>query len=113
MRYRAAHAALLALRGPGPWEDRLQELKQEDIHGMNERALNEEEKEENRKAWWMVGLPEDADGGDLDEYGDPVEWTVPFNLETREGRCNLSWLWYSGALKDGDVTADGSLHEGK
>ncbi|KAJ7807698.1 hypothetical protein B0H14DRAFT_3091221 [Mycena olivaceomarginata] len=110
-RYRAARAALLAWRGPGPWEDRLQELKQEDIHGMNERALNEEEKEENRKVRRMAGLPQDADGGDLDEYSDPVERTVLFNLETGEGRRNLSWLWYSGSSKDGDVGADGSLHE--
>ncbi|KAJ7787847.1 hypothetical protein B0H14DRAFT_3505058 [Mycena olivaceomarginata] len=46
---------------------------------MNERALNDEEKEDNRKA--------------------------------REGRRNLSWIWYSGGIRDSDVKADGSLHE--
>ncbi|KAJ7846077.1 hypothetical protein B0H14DRAFT_2584366 [Mycena olivaceomarginata] len=79
VRYRAARAALLALRGPGPWEQVLQDLKPTDIRGMNERTLNDEEKEDNRKA--------------------------------REGRRNLSWIWYSGGIRDSDVKADGSLHE--
>ncbi|KAF8191955.1 hypothetical protein K438DRAFT_1590633 [Mycena galopus ATCC 62051] len=112
MRYRAARTALLALRGPGAWENELQELKKEDIRGMNERALNDEEKEENRKARLLAGLSEGADGQDLDEYGEPVELTVLFNLETGEGRRQLSWIWYAGSIRDSDVAADGSLHAG-
>ncbi|KAF8181397.1 hypothetical protein K438DRAFT_1538774, partial [Mycena galopus ATCC 62051] len=49
-RYGAARDALLALRGPGPWENVLQVLRQEDVRGMNERTLNDEEKEDERKA---------------------------------------------------------------
>ncbi|KAF8122930.1 hypothetical protein K438DRAFT_1651868, partial [Mycena galopus ATCC 62051] len=96
-RYRAARAALFALRGAGSWESVLQELKQEDVRGMNERALNDEEKEENRKARLLAGLPETADGGDIDEYGD--------------GRRSLSWIWYSAAAGGPDVKEDGTLHE--
>jgi hypothetical protein len=79
---------------------------------MNERALNDEEKEENRKARLMAGLSVDADGDDVDAYGEPVEPTVLFNLETGEGRRKLSWIWYTGSIKDSDVVADGLLHEG-
>ncbi|KAF7377213.1 CxC2 domain-containing protein [Mycena sanguinolenta] len=110
-RYRAARAALLALRGPGHWENVYQELQKEDIRGMNERLLNEEEKEENRKARVLAGLPADADGADIDEYGEPVELTVLFNLETGEGRRRLSWIWYTGMITDSDTAKDGSLHE--
>ncbi|KAF7351521.1 hypothetical protein MSAN_01584500 [Mycena sanguinolenta] len=111
-RYRAARAALLALRGHGEWENVLQDLKQEDIRGMNEHLLNEEEKEENRKARLLAGLPADVDGTDIDKYGEPVEPTALFNLETGEGRRKLSWIWYTGAIKDSDLAQDGSLHEG-
>jgi hypothetical protein len=112
VRYRAARGALFSLRGPGSWENKLQVLKQEDIRGMNERALNDEEKEENRKARLLAGLSEEADGHDIDAYGDPVEPTVLFNLETGEGRRTLSWIWYTGSIKDSDIGMDGSLHEG-
>ncbi|KAJ7191675.1 hypothetical protein B0H12DRAFT_1039767, partial [Mycena haematopus] len=108
-RYRAARAALLALRGPGTWDGVFQELRPHDIRGMNERLLNDEEKEEDRKARVRAGLPPEADGGDIDEYGEPVEATTLFNLETGEGRRLLSWIWYTGVIKEAD---DGSLHEG-
>ncbi|KAJ7821558.1 hypothetical protein B0H14DRAFT_3471465 [Mycena olivaceomarginata] len=109
--YRAARTALVALRGRGPWEEELRELKQEDIRGMSERALNDEEKEEHRKARLLAGLPAEADGGDVDEYGEPAELTVLFGLETGEGRQTLSWLWYTGNNKESDVTKDGFLHD--
>ncbi|KAF8211792.1 hypothetical protein K438DRAFT_1539880, partial [Mycena galopus ATCC 62051] len=35
--YQVARAVLLALRGPGDWEQGLQVLQKEDIRGMNER----------------------------------------------------------------------------
>jgi hypothetical protein len=60
----------------------------------------------------VAGLSADADGDDIDEYSKPVEPTVLFNLETGEGRRTLSWIWYTGSIKDSDVAADGSLHEG-
>ncbi|KAJ7829164.1 hypothetical protein B0H14DRAFT_3465840 [Mycena olivaceomarginata] len=64
VRYRAA---LLALRGPGPWEQVLQDLKPTNVHGMNERALNDEEKEENCKARLLAGLPENSTGEEINE----------------------------------------------
>ncbi|KAF8169581.1 hypothetical protein K438DRAFT_1774163 [Mycena galopus ATCC 62051] len=73
--------------------------------------LNNEEKEENHKARLLAGLPETADGGDIDEYGDVVEPTVLFNLEVGEGRRSLSWIWYSAATGGPDVKEDGTLHE--
>jgi hypothetical protein len=107
-RYQTARAALLSLRGPGDWEEILQVLQQKDIRGMNERTLNEEEKEEERKAKVLAGL--DPDGDEVDEFGEVVEATVPFNLETGEGSQSLSWIWYTGAARD--VGENGELHDG-
>ncbi|KAF8210750.1 hypothetical protein K438DRAFT_1958972 [Mycena galopus ATCC 62051] len=85
---------------------------QEEVRGINERALNAEEKEENRKARLLAGLPEEADGNDVDQYGDAVEPTTLFYLETGEGHRSLSWIWYTASTrKSADVTADSSLHE--
>ncbi|KAJ7439837.1 hypothetical protein FB451DRAFT_1344179 [Mycena latifolia] len=99
--YRMARVVLLALRGPGDWELVFQELRQHNIQGMNERALNEEEKEDDRRACVLAGLPEIED--ETDEFGDPVEPTVLFNLETGEGRRVLSWIWYTAATGDWDI----------
>jgi hypothetical protein len=46
-RYRYACAALLVLKGHGPWEERLQVLRDDDVHALNERALTAEEKAQN------------------------------------------------------------------
>ncbi|KAJ7800943.1 hypothetical protein B0H14DRAFT_2386836, partial [Mycena olivaceomarginata] len=105
-RYRSAREALLSLRGPGAWEEVLQVLQQADIRGMNERTLNDEEKEEERKARILAGLPPDED--EVDEFGEVVEPTVLFNLETGEGKRSLSWIWYTGAASD--PTSNGELH---
>ncbi|KAJ6447332.1 hypothetical protein C8R47DRAFT_999818, partial [Mycena vitilis] len=110
-RYRAARAGLFALKGPGDWEQIFQVLRKEDIRGMNERAMNDAEKEDNRKARLLAGLPADGDDTDLDEYGEPADLTVLFNLETGEGRWLLSWIWYSATTR-ADATEDGKLHEG-
>ncbi|KAJ7738811.1 hypothetical protein B0H16DRAFT_1465657 [Mycena metata] len=107
-RYRAAWAGLLALRGPGKWQTALQELRPEDVRGINERAMNDEEKEDNRKARLLAGLTGDG-SGDVDEYGESIPLTVLFNLETGEGTRQSSWLWYS-AMGVGEVDADGKLH---
>ncbi|KAF7362033.1 CxC2 domain-containing protein [Mycena venus] len=106
-RYRAAREALVGLQGDGPWQDVLKELRQQDVRGMNERTLNDEEKEEERKARILAGLPPDED--EVDEFGDVVEPTVLFNLETGEGTCTLSWIWYTGAAVD--AMNDRKLHD--
>ncbi|KAJ7895849.1 hypothetical protein B0H13DRAFT_1885371 [Mycena leptocephala] len=107
-RYQVARAALLALRGPGEWERVLQVLRKEDARGMNERVMNEEEKEENRKARVLAGLPADGQDDELDEYREPVDLTVLLNLETGEGKRLLSWIWYTQTA--GNQNTDGSLH---
>ncbi|KAJ7191702.1 hypothetical protein GGX14DRAFT_537830 [Mycena pura] len=108
-RYNAARAALLSLRGPGKWEETLRVLQQSDIRGINERTLNDEEREEERKARLLAGLS--PEGVDEDEFGDPVEPTVLFNLETGEGRRRLSWIWYTEMGGASDVADDGKLHD--
>jgi hypothetical protein len=109
-RYQAAREGLLALRGPGAWETVLQVLRKEDIRGMNERMMNDEEKADNRKARKLAGLPGDR-SDDVDEYGESVELTVLFNLETGEGQRALSWIWYT-AMSSEEVGEDGKLHSG-
>jgi hypothetical protein len=104
-RYRVARAALLGLRGAGDWERVLQVLRKEDIRGMNE-----EEKEDNRKARVLAGF--DGQEEEVDEYGEPADLTVLFNLETGEGKRVLSWIWYTAVNADADRAADGSLHPG-
>lgn len=111
-RYRVARAALVSLRGPGEWTSELRELRKEDVRGMNERLMNDEEKEENRKARVAAGITGDAED-DIDEYGEPVDITVLFNLETGEGKRLLSWIWHTGLSGGNDITEDGKLHPGE
>ncbi|KAF7375072.1 CxC2 domain-containing protein [Mycena sanguinolenta] len=92
MRYCTARAALLRLRGPGDWEQTLRVLENADIRGMNER------------------LTEDANAEELDKYGDPINLTVLFNLETGEGHQQLFWIWYT-APGVRDTGKEGKLHE--
>ncbi|KAJ7761170.1 hypothetical protein DFH07DRAFT_957248 [Mycena maculata] len=91
--------------------DELRELIKEDIRGMNEHSLNADEKEENRKACERAGLPVNGDEANVDEYGEPVDQTVFFNLETGEGRRRMSWIWFTGKIDGTDVGPDGRLHE--
>jgi hypothetical protein len=111
-RYHTVRATLLQLRGPGDWETRLKVLEKSDVRGMNERAMNEEEKEDNRKARLLAGLGKDGNTYELDDYGEPIELTVLFNLETGEGQRQLSWIWYT-APSARDKGADWKLHDGR
>ncbi|THU99435.1 hypothetical protein K435DRAFT_794947 [Dendrothele bispora CBS 962.96] len=94
IRYRLARAALSRLWGPGDWEKDLKELKDEDVRGINERALNKEETAERR-----VRIERLKSSGVFDE--DSEEYLIEEGIVSRvrgESRRTLSWIWYD--IKD-------------
>jgi hypothetical protein len=94
LQYNTARDALLQLRGPGVWEKTLQKLGAEDIQGLSEKALIEEEKEETRRTCTMAGMKEFqmAEEGMFDDV--PAATFNP-HLAVGEGHRTLSWIWYS------------------
>ena len=90
--YNTARAAVLALRGPGDWEKTLAVLKPEDVRGISEHALTEEDKEDHLRTRRMAGLTDDQDLGRL--LNSPVARINP-RQQLTEGRRTLSWIWYS------------------
>lgn len=63
-KYRRARAALLALRGPGDWEDGLRVLDQSDVRALNERELSAQEKDDIRAIRRQVGIEVEEDDVD-------------------------------------------------
>ena len=90
--YNIARAAILALRGPGDWEKVLAQLRPEDVRGISERALTEEDKEEHQRTRQMAGCTDDRDLDHL--LSTPVVRFDP-RRSLGEGRRTLSWIWYS------------------
>lgn len=86
LRYNRARGALLVLRGHGDWEKVLQVLLATDVRGLNERSLNELEKEDERQIRVKAGLPED----DIDDIR-----VVAKPVEVGEGFRKPSWLWFA------------------
>ena len=110
-RYRMARAALLSLRGPGKWEDTLQELRPNDVRGISEKALADEEQEETRKAHRMAGL-DDEHIAEEDFVNVPITTFNP-HLAIGEGYRTLSWVWYltmGKELGDGKSTIACASH---
>jgi hypothetical protein len=96
LQYHRARDALLQLRGPGIWENTLQRLGVEDIRGLSEKALIEEEKEETRRTRTMAGMKEyemSEDG--MIDIDDVPSTTFNPHLAVGEGYRTLSWIWYS------------------
>lgn len=94
LQYNTARGALLQLRGPGIWEKMLQKLAPEDVRGLSEKALVEEEKEETRRTRTMAGMEEyhATEEGTIDNV--PAGTFNP-HLAIGEGYRTLSWIWYS------------------
>lgn len=103
--YQHARASFLSLRGPGSWEDSLRELKDEDVRGINERALSAQEVMERKAA-------REAAGSEDDELT-----AKPMSEGCQPGERNrqpISWIWYtfSTGRKDGEDEESPEMHEG-
>jgi hypothetical protein len=95
IRYRCARAAVLQLLGPGAWEDLLKELKDEDVRGINERALNKvEQKEREARMERLRGKNEEDE-----EY--LVEEGIVARVQGESKRV-LSWIWYNTQVSEND-----------
>ena len=73
-------------------------LQPEDIQGINERSMTNEEKEEYKTTRRMAGL---TDKEVIDKL-ENAPASIPFSpiLALGEGRRTLSWLWYSVSDKE-------------
>lgn len=103
--YQHARASFLLLHGPGSWEESLRELKDEDVRGINERAMSAQEVLERKAAREAAGLEDD-------------ELTAePMNEGCQPGERNrppISWIWYtfSTGRKEGEDEEGPEMHEG-
>lgn len=81
-RYRRSRKALFALRGNGPWESFLKELNDNDVRGLNERLMTENERaQREHRIRTGTQVDHDALGG------------VPLTGTLGEGKRTLSWIW--------------------
>jgi histone H3/H4 len=105
-RYRLARSGLVQLRGKGDWEKKLQELRPEDIRGLSEKALVNEEKEQRKTIDEMAGIT--SAYPIVDEILNQRLPPTLFNphLAVGEGNRTLSWIWYSTSNDEilGDTT---------
>ena len=100
LQYNVARAALLSLRGPGPWEKTLKVLKMTDIHGLGEHVIVGEEREIEDRTRKMAGLDSAEGSVAMEAAYSALLLPLPstdFNpqLATGEGTRTLSWIWYS------------------
>ena len=94
-----ARNAILTLRGPGIWENTLQVLHPNDIRGLSEKALANEEQQENRQTRVMAGLSSDLAVGQNDNFDALPETSFDPKLAVGEGHRTLSWIWYTTTSK--------------
>lgn len=86
VRYRQSRAALVALRGPGIWEDELRELRDEDVRTLNDRERTQTEKEQ--REYRIRNGTQNA--GDAQEG-------VPLAGLLGDGTRTLSWIWMTAS----------------
>ena len=107
--YQVARSGLVHLRGKGSWEEKLRELRPEDIRGLSEKALVSEEREQRKRTHEMAGISIDsASAVDENVLNQELPRTL-FNplLAVGEGHRTLSWIWYSTSNDEigGDPTS--------
>jgi hypothetical protein len=100
--YKRARSAYLSLVGSGRWEQALQELKTEDIRGVSESLVREDEAETLKRTRLMAGLPETREEGETLENLPAI---VPVDLlALGEGKRMLSWIWFT--VSDEEMSDD-------
>lgn len=87
LQYCRARKALLELRGNGDWENALKILHHSDVRALNERQLNEQEKEDIRRV-------RERGGGNVDSIDE--ERVIVTAAAVGEGQRRPSWIWFSG-----------------
>ncbi|KJA18008.1 hypothetical protein HYPSUDRAFT_115767, partial [Hypholoma sublateritium FD-334 SS-4] len=116
-KYRAARRAKLRLEGPGAWEGVYQELRNEDVRGF---ASGIKKAKRLRKGIWEDGHAphEEEPAGILEEEtesdpdlndsteGGPVRSKRKRKKGTGETRKELSWIWRTLPLSDGNENDD-------
>jgi hypothetical protein len=103
--YRVARAAYFALVGPGTWENSLKILKDEDIRGVSDRVLREDEAETHKRTRLMAGLSEVRQEGETDLLPNKVKpLTIAEMRHLGEGRRMMSWIWFS--VSEAELASD-------
>ncbi|KAL0568344.1 hypothetical protein V5O48_013640 [Marasmius crinis-equi] len=112
--YRAARAALLALRGEGEWELKFRELKDSDVRsyvdpehvkrGPGRLGTQEDEVGEETSATSADVAPEPNDGTNINLVIDRRDKAVREEHGTGETRSVLSWIWLNGDIDRTDGT---------
>ena len=95
-----ARNAILGLQGPGIWEKTLQELHPNDIRGLSEKALTNEEQQENWQTRVMAGLSPELMVGQTENFEALPETSFNPKLAVGEGHRTLSWIWYTTTSKE-------------
>lgn len=100
LRYRYSRTALFKLKGHGDWERDLQILQDEDVRGLNERAMTREELASQEALREMGRLNLNEPGG----------VTHPGVVVLGESSRTLSWIWYRTGRAESE---DGVINEGR
>uniref|UniRef100_A0A0W0FPX6 CxC2-like cysteine cluster KDZ transposase-associated domain-containing protein n=1 Tax=Moniliophthora roreri TaxID=221103 RepID=A0A0W0FPX6_MONRR len=111
--YTAVRRALLSLCGPGEWEKVLKVLNPEDIRGIGERFLQEEEKEEFCKAQKKSGVDQkDIEAVLLGRTSSlPLAYVNRDVVLTDAKVKNLLWIWYLSGKGDDNKELEASMYE--
>ncbi|KAK1224923.1 hypothetical protein PQX77_012163 [Marasmius sp. AFHP31] len=84
----------MALVGPGEWTDRLRELKDDDIRGITERLLKDNEKEELKRAQELAGYTV-KEVNEVLESGNVPTAPLKRGVTVGQSTLSLSWIWYT------------------
>ncbi|KAL0056824.1 hypothetical protein AAF712_016561 [Marasmius tenuissimus] len=108
--YQTAREALLVLMGPGEWMDKLQELKDDNIRGITEHLLKDNEKEELRQAQERAGYSL-KEMTEVLETGNVPTAPLKHGVVLGQSNLNLSWIWYTHMplMSGSDLAACGEV----